>query len=256
MDGFKITLILGGMLATLFALLVIIYYLLLTTNRRYLSTKAFYILGITVFISVVLKTLAYIFLNFDYLIAPLICGEGVISTIAFFVVFWSTPKIYKRQQSAYWFSAVVVIALLLNLFVPAYLSGWIERECDSRHQEQATPIIRALNEYKIENGVYPTSLHQLTPEYISEIPIPSCFSLYRPLVPKLTQTEFLRSVNYKLMMELIKLKKIDYYVVTSEWYEDGVHYEEYYLYVLMFDLNHTQRYNFLTKTWENNLFDD
>jgi hypothetical protein len=250
MSESDILLIVRGIIAAVFALWVIAYYLLLITSRKYLSSKSFFTLGTIVFVSVLIQTLSNIFINNDYLSIIFICGEGLISIVAFFVVFASTPIIFRNQQTAQQFSVVVVIALLFNLIIPIYLSDWIMNKCDSDHRELAVPIINAVNEYKVDNNEYPTDLNLLIPKYISDIPVPSCFLVYHPFISKLTQPDFLRSVDYELMMKLSKLQKIDYYVVNNEWDEDGVHYEEYYLYVLKFNLNKFQRYNILTKTWE------
>lgn len=175
--------------------------------------------------------------------------------MAFFVVFLNTQKISKNQQLARKFGEIVVIALLSNLIIPLYLSNLIVEKCDSRHRELAMPIINAITEYKADNGIYPAELRLLVPKHISDIPVPSCFLVYHPIIWKLTQPDFLRSVDYDLMMKLGKLQKLNYYILNSDWEEDGIHYEEHYLYVLKFNLNEFQRYNLLTQMWEENIYD-
>jgi hypothetical protein len=145
--------------------------------------------------------------------------------------------------------SVTLVVCLVGSFLPAYAAKRIETFCADKHERDAGEIIEALKNYGTSENKSPDNLISLIPEYLEEVPSPKCFSVYRPLVPILTNTEFLRSMNYWVMRDLIKLKQLDYHLTKCEWEEDNVIYKDLYLIVPTVDLASKDRYDFSTRSW-------
>jgi hypothetical protein len=146
--------------------------------------------------------------------------------------------------------AVISIAYLTALLFPSYVATSVKTYCSNEHRLAATKIIEAVNRYKVSEVKMPESIDLLVPAYLTKIPSPKCFAIYHPFVPVLTNTDFLRSMDYWVMMDLIKLKRLDYYLKKCEWIEDDVYSLDLFLIVPRMELDGKDRYDFSSNSWE------
>ena len=180
---------------------------------------------------------------------------GFFLIVGFYLVFFTSYERYSVPEDIYSSvnKRILIVCsgtFLIALFLPPYAAFSIESYCSDEHRILAKRIIDAVNQYKISENKLPDDIAMLIPTHLTEIPSPKCFSVYQPFVPALTETDFLRSMDYWVMMDLIKLKKLDYHLKKCEWVEDDVYSVDLYLLVPTIDLDGKDRYNFSSNSWE------
>lgn len=240
--------IIKGIIAAVVPFLVIISYLFPRESKQ--QSKSYYAIILTTIVSVCLQFLGYIW-GFLGDSIPIICVGGLIFTIAFMSVIILQPKFASEEiKNSRLPKSFLLTILLSNLLVPIMLASWVVKECDDKHRQLATSLINAMAEFKADTGLYPNNLEMLIPDYVTEIPAPTCFSVYRPFASKITNPNLLRTIEYPLMIKMIRIEKTDYYLVDCSIEEDGTLEEEYYLVVLTFDFKNKQRYSFSQGFWQ------
>lgn len=70
------------------------------------------------------------------------------------------------------------LSLVVVPLIPLPFSIFIIRTCDSYHNNQAIPLIHAVENYYNEQGEYPDEIEALIPQYIEFIPEPFCLTPY------------------------------------------------------------------------------
>ena len=94
----------------------------------------------------------------------------MIAFIFIFIYQLTQPDRWERV----WKTLTPFVIGVIGFFTLPFLFDFdaVERKAFLRISANARPIVKALEEFKSDNGDYPTALSQLAPTYLSELPYP------------------------------------------------------------------------------------
>lgn len=243
---FLISLLLGG---------ILLFFRLCTTRQGNPISKNLILPGALLFmVYVVCQTIIHMYSLHEWDLAIVLFCESFFALFGFLFILFVVTKNRSDQRVEDSRSSGIIVGLIAvyfsGLFLPSYIASKVETYCSEEAQRSAEVVISAVRKYASVEGKFPDGLRPLFPVYLKEIPSPTCLSTYSPFIPALTSTAFLRKMKYSVMMDLIKLKKLDYSFRQCEWNDEGVREVELYLIVPTVDLAGKLRYDFALDSWQ------
>lgn len=112
----------------------------------------------------------------------ILCSETFVMGLVTAFILFDKRSLKKEREIADDKTRKYLIPLKLVLvfaqLLPAFGANTFYKACDSLYRQQAKILISAIEIYYEKNNALPDSLEVLVPEYVSEIPKPSCLQPY------------------------------------------------------------------------------
>jgi len=104
-----------------------------------------------------------------FIVDALVLNQGIIALVILFVAlpFMAVRTIKKREDSFALKKRLIIMGIYTTMVVLVFASNHLNNVIAKKRAEV---IIKACEQYKLKNGVYPPELSVLVPEFLYEIP--------------------------------------------------------------------------------------
>jgi hypothetical protein len=123
-----------------------------------------------------------LFTSIDYLADLIQWLLAFIAILALFSILIAfnvlIDRIRGKINRSKMFFVLIGIAILAAFIYSPFMSYETVSICDGIQQREVSPLIQAMETYKIDTGIYPEDFSDLTPKYAKQIPEPFCLKPY------------------------------------------------------------------------------
>jgi hypothetical protein len=171
-----------------------------------------------IFLLIVMSLIIVCFTNLPFLPGPsslfrfahfVYNGSSLISIFIIllmpFGVVWLVVELIRKKT----LKLVPMVSVLVSVFAffNVVVFADLLRGFSRRHTiVEALPLIESIEKYRTQNGVYPDSLSELTPEYLTKIPEPSIIGINRFVYAKkddVFELRFYQNVSLNFNVEVV-----------------------------------------------------
>jgi hypothetical protein len=144
-----------------------------------------------------------------FIIDAFMLNQGIIALVILFIAlpFMAVRTIKKREDGVELKKRLIIMGIYGTMVVLVFASNHLNNVIA---KNRAEVIIKACEQYKLKNGVYPHVLSVLVPEFLNEIPTAKYTLLFN-------QFRYIASANHhSLMFEAIPPFGRSYYILEEK----------------------------------------
>lgn len=163
--------------------MIVLYVIVYNKILNAFTKRLFWITSFTFFVLTITLFVVNFYISFGGFGpgAAFFCVSLLAVPVTVFILFTKNPlkkevSEISNNSKKYLFSIRLLFVFLQVLPLPAW--KFVVGTCNSYHDEQAIPLIVAIENYFGDNGEYPNNLEALIPKYASVTPEPFCLEPY------------------------------------------------------------------------------